>query len=149
MNNFVETLLTISRDEAKECSFYSLGWSSLSAWPAAGMGPWVRDSEFSLSLYSLLASRRPYTAESISQSPNIAINCINTNHLHLLIKGFGGKITEEKKGFVFIVITKHFGSGHQKRSDALPFGSWLEPLPSSSLSSSSPLKLCCLHPSLA
>lgn len=44
----VETLLTTPRDKAKECNFYSLGLSFLSARLAAGMDRWVRNSEFSL-----------------------------------------------------------------------------------------------------
>ena len=58
----VETLLTTPRDKAKECNFYSLGLSFLTAWLVAGMDRWVRNSEFSPSLYSLLANCRPYTA---------------------------------------------------------------------------------------
>ena len=33
----VETLLTTPQDKAKECNFYSLGLSFLTAWLVAGM----------------------------------------------------------------------------------------------------------------
>lgn len=91
----METLLTTSQDEAKECSFYSLGVSShLLGLQQAGVHE--PEIQFFTSLYNLLANRTLYTAEpQLLNPPLIFTHQINTNLLNLLIKGSRGNSKEK------------------------------------------------------
>lgn len=48
-----------------------------------------------------------YSGDSISQSPNISIHWINTNHLNLLIKGFGRNSEKKKEKTYSLLLTQN------------------------------------------